>query len=138
MTPLRIYVDSSVFGGYFDDEFAESTRSFFDFVKAGRIIVLISEVVARELAPAPEYVRSLVRTLSSKSVFDVEVTASALRLRDAYLRARILGRASIIDATHVALATVARADAIVSWNFKHIVRVDKMRAFNEVRFDDDS
>ena len=79
--------------------------------------------------------RSLVRALPSKSVFDVEVTA--------------------VDATHVALATVAGADAIVSWNFEHIVRVDKMRAFNgvnllegfgflslvspdEVRFDDDS
>ncbi len=34
--------------------------------------------------------------------------------------------------THVAAATVSRADAIVSWNFKHIVRIDKMRAYNQV------
>ena len=36
------------------------------------------------------------------------------------------------DATHVAAATVAKADAVVSWNFKHIVRLDKIKAYNEV------
>ena len=41
-------------------------------------------------------------------------------------------RRFVDDATHVAAATVARADAIVSWNFRHIVRVDKMRAYNQV------
>jgi hypothetical protein len=44
----------------------------------------------------------------------------------------ILDPQSTDDATHVAAATVARADAIVSWNFKHIVRIDKMRAYNQV------
>jgi hypothetical protein len=53
-------------------------------------------------------------------------------LRDAYLAAGVVGAASENDAHHVALAAVARADLIVSWNFKHIVHVDKIRRFNAV------
>jgi hypothetical protein len=30
------------------------------------------------------------------------------------------------------LATVYRADAIVSWNFRHIVRLDKIKMFNQI------
>ncbi len=155
MAALRIYVDSSVFGGYFDEEFAEASRMFFNFVNQGRIIILVSEFVIRELVPAPEKVRTFVAALPRRSLVNLSTTPAAIQLRDAYLRARILGPGSMIDAAHVALATVAHSDAIVSWNFKHIVRVDKMRAFNavnlsegygllsivspnEVRFDDDS
>jgi hypothetical protein len=45
---------------------------------------------------------------------------------------KILGPKWLDDMTHVAIATVSRADAIVSWNFKHIVRLDKMKAYNQV------
>lgn len=34
--------------------------------------------------------------------------------------------------THIALATIAEVDAIVSWNFRHIVRLEKIRLFNAV------
>jgi hypothetical protein len=53
-------------------------------------------------------------------------------LRNAYLQAGVLGERWIDDAAHVAAATVARADAIASWNFRHIVRLDKMKAYNQV------
>jgi hypothetical protein len=53
-------------------------------------------------------------------------------LRDAYLRAEVLGGGSEKDAHHVALATVAKADIIVSWNFRHIVHFDKIRGFQSV------
>lgn len=56
----------------------------------------------------------------------------AIDLRNAYLDAHILVPTWIDDLTHVAIATVVRADAIVSWNFKHIVRLDKMKAYNRV------
>ena len=48
------------------------------------------------------------------------------------MTAGVVTSKSINDATHVAAATVARADAIVSWNFKHIVRLDKMKAYNQI------
>jgi hypothetical protein len=56
----------------------------------------------------------------------------AFDLRDDYFDAGILGPKRLDDMTHVALATVSRADAIVSWNFKHIVRLDKMKSYNQV------
>jgi hypothetical protein len=54
------------------------------------------------------------------------------RLRDLYLADRVVGPAQANDAHHVALATVAKADMIVSWNFKHVVHFEKIRGFNAV------
>ena len=53
-------------------------------------------------------------------------------LRDAYLKARVVGPSHGKDAHHIALATVSRADLVASWNFKHIVHWDKIRGFNAV------
>jgi hypothetical protein len=53
-------------------------------------------------------------------------------LRDAYIAARIVGPKWLDDATHVAAASIAGADAVVSWNFRHIVRVDRINAYNRV------
>jgi predicted nucleic acid-binding protein len=130
--PLRVYADTSVFGGCFDAEFAAESERFFDLVRAGRVRILVSEVVVRELAKAPVRVRELLSSLPADSVVRVGLTRDVIDLRDAYLAAGILDPQSTDDATHVAAATVARADAIVSWNFKHIVRIDKMRAYNRV------
>ena len=135
MTPLRVYVDTSVFGGCFDDEFAEHSTRFFDFVRAGRITVLVSQVVVEELRDAPSQVQELFGTLAVSSIVTVELTPEIIKLRDAYVTAGIVPRDSVDDATHVAAATAARADAIVSWNFRHIVRVDKMRAYNELNLE---
>ena len=132
MKALRVYADTSVFGGYFDAEFASETRRFFDLVRAGRVKLLLSEVVVRELAGAPPRVRELLTSLPHGAVVPVALTNAVIDLRNAYLAAGILDPQWTDDATHVAAATVARADAIVSWNFKHIVRIDKMRAYNQV------
>ena len=132
MKPLRVYADTSAFGGCFDVEFAAESERFFDLVRAGSVTLLVSEVVVRELATAPAQVRELLRSLPAESVVQVSLTRDVIELREAYLTAGILDRQSTDDATHVAAATVARADAIVSWNFKHIVRIDKMRAYNQV------
>ena len=132
MKPLRVYADTSVFGGCFDPEFAAESRRFFDLVRVGRVKLLVSEVVVRELARAPSRVRELLRSLPADAVVQVTLTRDVIELRNAYLAAGILDPQSADDATHVAAATVARADAIVSWNFKHIVRIDKMRAYNQV------
>jgi len=130
--PLRVYVDTSVIGGCFDEEFKEDSLRLMHSVRNGEVILLISAVVARELGPAPRRVVDLLQTLPNGAVIDVPLTEEVFALRDAYIAAGILDPKWSDDATHVAAATVARADAIVSWNFQHIVRLDKMRAFNQV------
>jgi predicted nucleic acid-binding protein len=134
MRPLRIYTDTSVFGGCHDPEFAEHSLRFFSVVAAGRIVVLLSDVVIDELAPAPLKVREVFLGLPAISLERVPLSPEILTLRDAYLTAGVVTEKSLDDATHVAAATVARADAIVSWNFKHIVRLDRMKAYNAVNF----
>jgi predicted nucleic acid-binding protein len=129
---LRVYVDTSVFGGCLDPEYATQSQRFFELVRSGRVIALVSQVVVDELSEAPTEVRRVFESLPTASVSPVELTPDIIALRDAYLAAGILAPRWMDDATHVAAATVARADAIVSWNFKHIVRVDKMRLYNQV------
>jgi len=128
----RIYADTSVIGGYFDPEFETDSRRLIEGVKQGRCILLLSQVVLDELQLAPTRVRELLATLPSTQVDSVEVTEEVIELRNAYLAASILSTRWRDDATHVATATVAQADAIVSWNFKHIVRLDKMTAYNQI------
>ncbi len=129
---MRIYVDTSVIGGCFDKEFAADSKKFLELVKNGQIRMLISEIVVDELAKAPNKVRLALENLPPESLEIVDLTQEVKDLRDAYLTAGILTTDSKNDATHVAAATIHDADAIVSWNFKHIVQLGKMRMYNRV------
>jgi predicted nucleic acid-binding protein len=131
-SPLRIYADTSVFGGCFDAEFQEHSRRFFDLARRGHVLILISELVDQELERAPSHVREQKDSLPKRCVRAIRITDEVRAVRDAYLAARIVGSRSRDDAAHVAAATVARASAIVSWNFKHIVSLDRIRGYNRV------
>lgn len=132
MPKLRIYIDTSVLGGCFDREFAADSVHLLRLAEKGRLMLLVSEVVRRELEPAPIPVRELLAAIPRHCIEEVAGSQNALDLRDAYITAGVVGPRWLDDALHVALATVAGADAIVSWNFKHIVRLDKMKAYNAV------
>ncbi|MCK9418019.1 MAG: hypothetical protein M0R70_01415 [Nitrospirae bacterium] len=129
---MRIYVDTSVIGGCFDEEYSETSNKLIDHAISGGLLLLVSDVVLKELENAPEFVRNLLSSLPDSCVERVYSDNETFALRDAYREAKILGPKWLDDMTHVALATVSRADAIVSWNFKHIVRLDKMKAYNQV------
>jgi len=129
---MRVYVDASVFGGVYDKEFAKSSRDFFRQVADGQWTVLISELVVAELAGAPHAVRQVLDRLPVDTVDEAPVSEESRRLAEAYLDAGVLSRGSSNDALHVAAATVARADLILSWNFKHIVNFRRIRLFNSV------
>ena len=132
MKTLRVYADTSVWGGCFDPEFAEDSCRVIDAVKEGRVVLLVSDLLVRELEPAPEPVRALLAALPADAAEIVMLSEESEALRDAYLAAQIIGPSARNDAAHIAIATVARADAIVSWNFRHIVRLDKIKAYNQV------
>ncbi len=128
---IRVYADTSVYGGVYDDEFAEASLAFFDLVRFGRLTLCISEVVHQELAVAPEMVNNLFQeVLPAAELLDID--ADALGLQQAYIAEGILTEKWYDDALHVALATVAECDVIVSWNFKHIVNFRKIPQFNAV------
>ena len=62
----------------------------------------------------------------------VELNAESRELALAYINEKALGKASLNDAYHIALASVNRLDCLVSWNFKHIVNFDKIKLFNSI------
>lgn len=130
-TVRRTYVDASVFGGVFDDEFDEDSQAFIDQAQAGRFALLTSALVADEIAQAPSEVRELYDRLLPQAEL-VAVDEAALALQAAYLAAGIVTQKWADDALHVTLATVAGADLIVSWNFRHIVHFDKVPLYNSV------
>jgi predicted nucleic acid-binding protein len=130
-SPIRVYADTSVYGGVFDDVFAKPSRAFFDCVRDGQFRLVVSVLVEDELAPAPPKVRDLFQQFRLDSDV-VAVTPGALALRQAYLDAAIVSPKYLNDALHVALATIARCPIIVSWNFRHIVHYQKVPLYNAV------
>ncbi len=128
---MLVYVDTSVFGGVFDEKFAEASQAFFDEVRNGRFDVLVSSVVLDELRGAPEEVRRLYAELGSR-VRVAELSETALVLVRRYIAAGIVGEGWRPDAEHVAMTTVSGCRAIVSWNFRHIVHFEKVPLYNGV------
>lgn len=132
MHKSRVYADTSVFGGTQDEEFAEDSRLFFEQVRTGRFRLVLSQTVLDELDPAPPNVQAVLASLPENATDVVSRSPEVAELRDAYLQAGIVGPASRRDAEHIATASVAGVDLIVSWNFHHIVHYDKIRLYHAV------
>ncbi len=81
---MRVYADTSVYGGMFDDEFVRASETFFSLVRLGRFQLVTSALVLDEVAAAPEPVRLLLEDMLPMSDV-VSVTEEALRLQKAYL-----------------------------------------------------
>ena len=132
VNPDRIYIDTSVLGGCFDPEFAPWSNGLMRDFRAGRLIPVLSDVTAAEVASAPEPVRNLHQEILTLAGTVLPVTADVLALVAKYEAKGILAARFRPDMQHIALATIAAVDALVSWNFKHIVRLEKIRLFNQV------
>jgi predicted nucleic acid-binding protein len=132
MKTLRLYLDTSVIGGYFDREFEGPTRKLFEEFAAGTFVPVVSDIVMAEVRGGPPPVRELLEKLDSFVWEEIVESTESLALAHAYVRAGILSEKWLDDCRHVAVATVCHADMIVSWNFRHIVHFDKIRAFNSV------
>lgn len=129
--PIRVYADTSVYGGVFDPEFDVASLGFFDGVREGRFRLVVSAIVIDEIGPAPEAVHALLDEMLGMSEI-ADITDEAVALQQAYLDNGIVTPKSAGDALHVALATVAGCALIVSWNFHHIVHYQKIPLYNAV------
>ena len=128
---MKIYADTSVFGGVYDDEFNEPSKEFFAEIESGRFDLVVSAVVQAEIESAPKEIQEFFQRVVGKSEI-AELTQEVLDLRNAYLSAGVLTPKSAADATHVAIATITGCHMIVSWNFKHIVHFEKIPKYNAV------
>jgi len=129
---MRVYIDTSVIGGCLDEEFKEwSLRLFAEFA-SGRKIAVISDLTRGELETAPDAVKAILDQISVSGCEAIALDEDARALANAYLRDGAAGPDFLVDALHIALATVARVDVLTSWNFKHIVNWRRIRLYNAV------
>ena len=128
---IRIYADTSVFGGVFDEEFKVPSKAFFNTVKKAKFVLVTSDLVRQEIQAGPEDVKKLFHdTLRIAEI--AEISEESLELQRAYTNAGIVPKRYSTDALHVALATTSQASLIVSWNFRHIVNFQKIPLYNAV------
>lgn len=130
----RIYLDTSVFGGYFDTEFEADTKPFFEIIRKQKIKIIISELLELELYQAPEHVIDFYESIAEEIIEKVELSNEARELAEKYINEKVVGKTSRADCQHIAMATVYKADVLVSWNFKHIVNLEKIRGYNSINF----
>ena len=128
----KYYIDTSVFGGYFDEEFEIITRLLFNAILKENVTILYSELTENELDKAPQSVKDFVIGLPGTVIEFIEITPEAIELADKYISENVVGKTSRDDCIHIALATTNRADVLISWNFKHIVNYRRIRGYNSV------
>lgn len=130
----RVYLDTSVFGGCFEPEFEIWTKILFKKIKDGEFKIIYSRLTDIELASAPENVRELVKSLPESSIELVNISDPAIALAESYISEKVVGTTSRADCIHIALATLNNADILLSWNFKHIVNINRIRGYNSVNY----
>jgi len=131
---LRIYIDTSVVGGFFDEEFKIPTRKLFKRLEKGEIIFVVSDLLELELIGAPEKVRELLYKYSNDKFERIEMTEESVKLADVYIKEKVVGQTSLEDCRHIALATINRVDVLASWNFKHIVNLERIKGYNSINY----
>jgi predicted nucleic acid-binding protein len=129
---MKIYVDTSVYGGMYDEEFDPWSKLFFEAVIHGDHTIVISDLVQSELVRAPQRVRDFVAAFPHEHIKRIDLSEPATILGNRYVSEEVVGKTSIADCYHIAMATIERCDLVVSWNFKHIVNVVRIRGYNGV------
>jgi hypothetical protein len=130
----RVYVDTSVIGGCFDEEFKIWSNQLFDEFYHGRKIAVISDITIDELSLSKPEIRSHINTIPDKFKEYVVCDGEVEELAEHYIKERVITRKFREDALHIAIAVINRVHVLVSWNFKHIVNLDRIRKYNAVNF----
>ena len=125
----RMFIDTSVIGGCYDEEFEVVSRLLMAEFNAARAVAVVSSLTLEELELAPDRVRQVLDGIPDSALEFVHLDEDSAHLADEYVGDGIVGQGSLIDAQQVAIATVSKVDVIVSWNFKHIVNLNRIRLF---------
>jgi len=128
----RLYVDTSVIGGCEDEEFSSWSRRLFEDFRNGRRVAVVSDLTRQELEGAPAAVKAVLASIPLAQVENVFLSPGAESLARRYLSEGVVDKSHLADAQHIAIATLARVDVLVSWNFRHIVNLQRIRGYNGV------
>lgn len=125
-------MDASAIGGVFNKKFSEQTKPFWNAVYDRDFIIIVSDVLKGEVDEAPKCVRDFYAALPESQIERVFSTDDSNHLADRYIAENVVGPTSLDDCKHIALATLAKADVLISWNFKHIVNASRILGYNGV------
>ena len=132
MKQQRIYIDTSTVGGFFDIEFEKETKLLFQRLEDKEVVFVVSDLLFEELENAPQNVKQLLDNYNENSLEKVVLTDEAKELANKYIAENVVGKTSLNDCRHIALATINKVDVLASWNFKHIVNLTRIRGYNAV------
>lgn len=108
------------------------TTAFFDRIRNKEFTVLFSTITQDELSNAPDQVKELVKSLTTEITEFLDPNEEVVELAKDYILEKVVGQTSYIDCLHIALATINHADFLVSWNFKHIVNIQRIKGYNAI------
>jgi len=138
MRKLRLYLDSSILGWSLNHSnpgrFAEANL-LLQQIAHGRFIGVYSWVSKQEIEAAPVHIaKKLWQKIEQAKLKSVtqRLSKQAEELAQAYCDKKIVPSDFKTDALHIAIATLWKADALVSYNFAHIVSLEVMVAVNKV------
>jgi hypothetical protein len=128
----RVYLDTSVIGGCLDHEFKEWSEKLFSEFISGNKIAVISDITLDELEFAPKKVQEILRQIPKKFLDIIESGSEAESLAKQYIINGAVSEKFYLDALHIAIATSSNVSVLSSWNFKHIVNLDRIRKYNSI------
>ncbi len=128
---MKFYLDTSIFGGYFDKEFEKPTHKLFDLIRDQEIKIIYSDILEKELESAPQQIRSVANEILIRSEY-IKLNEEMDKLAEMYIKEGALTEKSINDARHIAISTISGVSAIVSWNFKHMVNFIRIRQYDAI------
>ena len=132
-----LYIETSVFGFYYDKEprnalRSEAVRTLFHQIDLGTLHAAVSLLTVEELAGAREPVRTGLLTLAERLERLAADSEEVDSLAERYLAENIVPRSAATDARHAALAAAAGAEVLVTLNLKHLANELAERRLNAV------
>ncbi len=136
MKKTKLYLDTSVPSFLFADDSPEKrevTLQFWDILKLGLYDIVISDILLREISKCEMLLSQKLEDKLSEIVLEiVSVNEDVFSLAQKYVDEGIIPQTYRDDALHIALATYNEADALISWNFKHMVKLKTIRGVNGI------
>jgi len=132
MQKQRVYIDTSVIGGCFDEEFQEWSNLLFDEFLKGNRIALLSDTLIDEISKAPDKIKNRLKEIPDEFLEIIRRNEEVISLAENYIQNNAISPKFSDDALHIAFATIYKADVLVSWNFKHIVNLRRIQLYNGI------
>jgi predicted nucleic acid-binding protein len=128
----RVYIDTSVIGGCFDSEFKEWSNKLFDDFISGKKVAVVSDITLDELSDAPKQVQENFSNIPETNIEVLISNMESRKLAELYILEGAVSGKYYEDALHIAISTINQVNVLASWNFKHIVNLDRIRQYNAV------